>query len=174
MVIATPISLGLSLAPKTSRRHQTWEWRSDRHLLGGGFKYFLFSPLPGEMIQFDEHIFQMGWFNHQLEMVQSPPQIQVPKRIVCTSSNPWWSASGLDWQTKQDFGERPWVYWAICLGCSKNFPTYPWNIPKRPPTNGLWRNSFHLGVKGFLGYAPRVCWGFLRDMVGFGRIWKSV
>ena len=30
-------------------------------------KYFcLFSTLPGEMIQFDEHIFQMGWFNHQL------------------------------------------------------------------------------------------------------------
>ena len=27
---------------------------------------FLFSPLPGEMIQFDEHIFQRGWFNHQL------------------------------------------------------------------------------------------------------------
>ena len=27
--------------------------------LGGGFKYVLFSPLPGEMIQFDEHIFQM-------------------------------------------------------------------------------------------------------------------
>ena len=34
--------------------------------LGGGFKYFLFSTLPGEMIHFDEHIFQMGWFNHQL------------------------------------------------------------------------------------------------------------
>ena len=30
--------------------------------LGGGFKYIycLFSPLPGEMIQFDKHIFQMG------------------------------------------------------------------------------------------------------------------
>ena len=27
--------------------------------LGGGFKYVLFSSLPGEMIQFDEHIFQM-------------------------------------------------------------------------------------------------------------------
>ena len=25
--------------------------------LGGGFKYFLFSPLCEEMIQFDEHIF---------------------------------------------------------------------------------------------------------------------
>ena len=35
---------------------------------GGGFNYFLFSPLPGEMIQFDEHIFQMGWFNHQADM----------------------------------------------------------------------------------------------------------
>ncbi len=28
--------------------------------LGGGFKYFLRSSLFGEMIQFDEHIFQMG------------------------------------------------------------------------------------------------------------------
>ena len=28
--------------------------------LGGGFKHFLFLPLLGEMIQFDEHIFQMG------------------------------------------------------------------------------------------------------------------
>ena len=36
------------------------------YVLGGGFKYFLCSPLPGEMIQFDEHIFQRGWFNHQL------------------------------------------------------------------------------------------------------------
>ncbi len=31
--------------------------------LGGGFKYFLFSPL------FDEHIFQMSWFNHQSEIL---------------------------------------------------------------------------------------------------------
>ena len=36
------------------------------YILGGGFKQFLFSRLPWEMIQFDEHIFQMGWFNHQL------------------------------------------------------------------------------------------------------------
>ena len=37
--------------------------------LGGGFKCFFFSPLLGEMIQFDEHVFQMGWFNHQLDDV---------------------------------------------------------------------------------------------------------
>ncbi len=35
--------------------------------LGGGFKYSLFSPLFGEDFHFDEHIFQRGWFNHQLE-----------------------------------------------------------------------------------------------------------
>ena len=34
---------------------------------GGGFKYFLCSLLHGEMIQFDEHMLQMGRFNHQLE-----------------------------------------------------------------------------------------------------------
>ena len=28
--------------------------------------FFLFSPLFGEDSQFDEHFFQMGWFNHQL------------------------------------------------------------------------------------------------------------
>ena len=29
--------------------------RKDKHDLGGGFKYFLSSPLLGEMIQFDEY-----------------------------------------------------------------------------------------------------------------------
>ena len=42
------------------------QWRC-AYYLGGGFKYFLCSPLPWEMIQFDEHIFQLGRFNHQLD-----------------------------------------------------------------------------------------------------------
>ena len=34
--------------------------------LVGGFKYFLmFIPIWGNDPHFDEHIFQMGWFNHQ-------------------------------------------------------------------------------------------------------------
>ena len=41
-----------------------WRQQADKMLkkddLGGGFKYFLFSPLFGEDFQFDEHIFQMG------------------------------------------------------------------------------------------------------------------
>ena len=36
--------------------------------LGGGFKYFLFSPLFGEDSQFDDHIFQRGW-NHHLVVI---------------------------------------------------------------------------------------------------------
>ena len=32
-------------------------------------KYFLFSTLPGEMIQFDSYFWKMGWFNHQVGKV---------------------------------------------------------------------------------------------------------
>ena len=38
------------------------------YILGGGFRYLLLYPYLGEMIQFDEHIFQMGW-NHQLVFI---------------------------------------------------------------------------------------------------------
>ncbi len=34
-----------------------------QNLAGGGFKHFLFSPLPGEDFPFD--YFSEGWFNHQ-------------------------------------------------------------------------------------------------------------
>ena len=34
---------------------------------GGNSNFFLFPSLFGEDSQFDEHIFQMGWFNHQPE-----------------------------------------------------------------------------------------------------------
>ena len=41
-------------------------------------KYFLFSPRKlGKMIQFDAHIFQMGWFNHQLVILDNLHQIYV-------------------------------------------------------------------------------------------------
>ena len=30
--------------------------------------FVIFTPEIGEMIQFDEHFFQLGWFNHQLVM----------------------------------------------------------------------------------------------------------
>ena len=40
-------------------------------MLGGGFKYvFIFTPNLGEMIQL-EHIFPVGWLNHQDRMIHS-------------------------------------------------------------------------------------------------------
>ena len=48
--------------------HVTPNWAAQRGWLGGGLLniFGIFTPIPGEMIQFDEHIFQMGW-NHQLD-----------------------------------------------------------------------------------------------------------
>ena len=34
---------------------------------GNSNVFGIFTPNLGEMIQFDDHIFQMGWFNHQLD-----------------------------------------------------------------------------------------------------------
>ena len=43
--------------------------------LVGGFKYFLFSSLFGEDSHFDYcNIFEMGWFNHQLDNVHTLSQ----------------------------------------------------------------------------------------------------
>ena len=66
---------------------------------------FYFHPLPGEMIQFDEHIFQMGW-NHQLgeacfkysfslRTIGEPVQqrknagFELPAHSQSTSGAPW-------------------------------------------------------------------------------------
>ena len=49
-------------------------------------KYVLFSPRNlGEMIQFDEHIFQLGWFNHQLATTSSAACLDIFVRF----RSPW-------------------------------------------------------------------------------------
>ena len=49
-------------------------------LLGGGFKYDILYVHPGSLgkmfTQFDDHMFQMGWFNHQL--------YGVPQKVECS------------------------------------------------------------------------------------------
>ena len=48
-----------------------FQWQSWYKVITGWWqlKHSLCSLLSGEMIQLDEHIFQMGWFNHQLDNV---------------------------------------------------------------------------------------------------------
>ena len=49
------------------------------------------------------------------------------------------------------------------IPCSKNFPTYPWNIPQTPNQRFM-KEFLSFGGLGIPGYAPRVCWGFLRSV----------
>ena len=44
-----------------------------RPVTGLWFHLFSLLPLLGEMIQFDEQIFQRGWFNHQLDYCKHRP-----------------------------------------------------------------------------------------------------
>ena len=53
------------LAPCNTKGGEFASWVSSPAEETRSFKCFLFSPLPEEMIQFDEHFFQMG-SNHQL------------------------------------------------------------------------------------------------------------
>ena len=59
------------------------------------------------------------------------------------------------------------VYWGYNPLQSKNFPTYPWNIPKRPGILPVYVSEFlsFLGVRGSLGYLPRGMLGFEKFFV---------
>ena len=58
---------------------RTWDWFSTNLVVVS--KIFLFSPLPAKMIQFDEHIFQMAWFN--------PPTRHIRDCFVGLTMNRW-------------------------------------------------------------------------------------
>ncbi len=51
-------------------------------------KIFIFTPKIGEVIQFDEHIFQMGWFNHQLGGYIGNFGTIYPLQVGCTPPLP--------------------------------------------------------------------------------------
>ena len=82
-------------------------------LLGGGnSNIFYFNPIPGEMIQFDEHIFQMGWFNHQLDWLDSiwvnslslkpPNAVKTCQHLTCFDSQCCYILFGLaSWKRKR-------------------------------------------------------------------------
>ena len=67
--------------------------------LGDDFKYFLFSPPFEEDSHFDEHIFQMGGFNHQLDFhlarwafpkIMVPPNHPISNRVFYYFHHPFW------------------------------------------------------------------------------------
>ena len=48
---------------------EKWEFEWGKHWKTRWWfqRFFIFIPTWGFMIPFDEHSFQMGWFNHQLD-----------------------------------------------------------------------------------------------------------
>jgi len=42
----------------------------------------MFIPKIGEDFQFDEHIFQMGWFNHQLYSIILPIILETSSSVL--------------------------------------------------------------------------------------------
>ena len=67
------------------------------------------------------------------------------------------SLDWVDWLNQQYLGET--------LKSSRNFPTYPWNIPQdtEPTVYDVYGSEFLScgGERGGLNYAPVVCWGSL-------------
>ena len=63
------------------------------------------------------------------------------------------------WKFGSD-GSSGFQFFVIFLSSSKTLPTDPWSIPQTPNQQFMFRNSFHLGVKGDV-------WGMLQGYVGF-------
>ena len=85
-----------------------------RHLcmLSGWWLFFIFTPNIGEDSHFDEHVFERGWFNHQLVMVASffPSEVfffvEVPEAwfiafvVAAVHPVPWTQWNGT-WESTQ-------------------------------------------------------------------------
>jgi len=67
LILSIPWDSSPTKSPCKGKIYRIYTLNND-FVLGGGFKDFLFfTPKLGENFQFDEHIFQRGWFNHQLD-----------------------------------------------------------------------------------------------------------
>ena len=142
----------LTLFLKDPHVKPVYFFRSKKTFLGGGFKYFFFLPLLGEDFQFDDHIFQRGWFNHQLDLNMWKKK----KQKVCWGV--FWS-----WTNISEIGKVP----------QARYPSK--GVPKNPETNGV-KNEDKWGlilqnrgwgtIPGSLGKIskPRIgpwVWGYL-------------
>ena len=131
------LHLTASSSPKnTKKKKRTWQWKittfNRRYIFIHGVSFHCHVSFPGCI------------HSKPLKLEKTPFSFspEVPQLLSCTDLGgifvglPWWLKGG---ETKP---------------FSKNFPTYPWNIPQT--LNSLRRNSFHLGVWGCQGYAPGV------------------
>ena len=126
------------------------------HLLGGllvgGFKDFLFSALPGEVIQFDEHIFQRGW-NHQLATVAAKDSIDRLKWIC-----PPPGLFILEWNYPQPGFQWPPGFWTIFSRESRTKNLHLWLASWVDLTDGNFDTDFILFGKPKNGSRSIISW----------------
>ena len=71
--------------------------------LGGGFKHFLFSPRNmGKIPKLTSMFFQMGWFDHQLDIHEYIPR--APRTFLFKRSRPFSS------KARTNLGSRLYTY----------------------------------------------------------------
>ena len=120
-----------------------------QHDLGGGFNNLLFASLFGEMIPFDEHIVQMGWFNHQqkwwvwrLLLGKGKTQNNLKthgemkrKMIEKASTDPWLEVQNVSFRACV---HHPWhivvSWWDLYT-----WRWSGWQLPKLPKGFEVWR-----------------------------------
>ena len=111
-----------------------------RNTEGGGF-----STLVGEIIQIDDYIFQMGWFNHQIEMILEG-----------------WELSQISWgQPAIGSFTIAWVvrYGDELMGFSSGFRWEPGDGDGIPM--GIWATKKgHWLFRGFGDYATQLYWDY--------------
>ena len=126
------------------------------HLLGGllvgGFKDFLFSALPGEVIQFDEHIFQRGW-NHQLATVAAKDSIDRLKWIC-----PPPGLFILEWNYPQPGFQWPPGFWTTFSRESRTKNLHLWLASWVDLTDGNFDTDFILFGKPKNGSRSIISW----------------
>ena len=83
--------------------------------MGGGFKHFLFSSLPGEMIQFDEFIF-FKWVGEK-----PPTSLDFERDVHPGSSAGVLQQTHLQLEAVQDASSIPSFHWLRIPGCKENY-----------------------------------------------------
>ena len=115
--------------------------------------FFMFTPNLGEMIQFDEHIIQMGWFNHQHEKKRNGSaggkSLQLPETNIFAPENDGFQVQNLLFQ-----GGGEWTFY---MGTSQIFPITTWVAVLQRS------NSLKNVVFCFLLFFPSTLWNLSRS-----------
>ena len=97
--------------------HQFSRWWQLKRILG--------CFIPGDMIQFDEHIFQMGWFNHQLIVGLATELVWMMTGLFQLISMHRWTHGEGDGEADIDIAVHKFVLW-MCKIVSKYMYKHVW------------------------------------------------